>query len=340
MVSRIRTYGPVLLVTAMVSAMALWSDAWPVVRHLGSLATALVLGLLIRAWRPPPESWREGIGFVAKRLLRVGIILLGVRLNLMLVLEAGLPILGISLSVIIVGLTGISWLGRRLDVDPVLATLIAVDSSICGGSAVVAAAPVLRAKQHDVALVVPLCSLLGTTVMLGYTVWQHLHPLTNAHYGMLVGSTLHEVAQVVAAVTPFEQTVEVGMVAKLTRVVFLAPVIWVLGWIWARRHARNNPGATDNHAVPKPWFVLGFLLVSVANTLLLNLLPAMHARLAWLDGAIIQVAVFLMGMAMAAMGLQTDFVHLRENGLRALATAVLGWMGLASLVMLEIWMFA
>lgn len=340
MFSPMRSHGPVLLITATVAAVALSSAAWPVVEHLGPLATALLLGLLIRIGRTPPERWQDGIGVVAKRLLRAGIVLLGVRLNLLLVLEAGLPILGISLSVIVVGLIGISWLGRRLGVDPMLAMLIAVGSSICGGSAVVAAAPVLRAKQHDVALVVPMCSLLGTIVMLGYTVWQHLHPLSNLHYGMLVGSTLHEVAQVVAAVTPFEQTVEIGMVAKLTRVVFLAPVLGVLGWVWTRRHARNSAGETDTPAVPKPWFVLGFLAVSVANTLLLQFFPAMHGQIARVDGVIIQVAVFLMAMAMVAMGWQTDFAHLRANGLRALATAVLGWMGIASLVMLEIWMFA
>lgn len=326
--------------TAVAAALAVSSDAWPVVHHLGPLATALLLGLAFRAVRPPPESWAPGIGFAAKRLLRAGIVLLGVRLNLALVIDAGPHILLLDLSVITVGLVFVSWLGRRWGLDPVPAMLIAVDSSICGASAVVAAAPVVRARQHDVALVIPMCSLFGTALMLGFTLLQHLHPLTNAHYGMMVGATLHEVAQVVAAVAPFPDTVEIGMVTKLTRAVFLVPVIAILSWLWARRHARATAGEVKPTQLPKPWFVLGFLLVGIANTLALHHWPEARAHITGLDHGVIGVAVFMMAMAMTAMGLQTDFAHLRENGPRAFLTAIVGWTVLAVLAAGEIWLLS
>lgn len=330
-----------LTVVGTLTVLAVGLEQLPGLDHLGSLALALLLGLAWRAWLPVPDGWQQGLSFAAKRLLRIGIILLGVRLNIALIAEAGLKIVMIDFSVITVGLIGISWLGRRFGLDPLLAMLIAVDSSICGGSAVAAAAPVIRAREHEVALVIPLCSLIGTAVMLGYTLMQHSVELSSEHYGMLVGSSLHEVAQVVAAVTPFPDAVEIGTVTKLTRVIFLVPVIGILGWIFARKRARE--GAADQQVVqkvPKPWFVLGFLLVGVANTLGWRYLPEYRAQLSHLDENILKAATFLMGMAMAAMGLQTDFVHLRENGGKALRTAVLGWMMIASVSAFEIWMLS
>jgi len=339
------------LVGAIVGG-ALFLESLPVVRHVGALALALLLGLGLRGvWRVP-VAWSVGISWLAKALLRFGIVLLGVRLDLLLVWEAGLSILAISASVVVCGLLGISWIGRRLGLDPVLAMLIAVDSSICGGSAVAAAAPVVGARERDVALVVPLCSLLGTVLMLGYAFMQQFWPVSELRYGMMVGATLHEVAQVVAAVTPFAGTVEAGMVAKLSRVALLVPAVSVLGWLWTQNGARAQAGETAltrrpglrprRRAKNRPpsGFVLGFFAVSLANTVLLHGWPEARAAVEAVDGVVLHAAVFLMAMAMAAMGLGTDFSHLRENGLRALACAVLGWVGIAALVALEIWAFA
>jgi len=405
-----RTAGPFLWPLGLIGGLAggaLALEGLPVLRHVGALALALLLGLGLRwVWRVPP-TWGTGVSWAAKAFLRFGIVLLGVRLDLLLVWGAGGAILAISISVVLCGLIGISWLGRRLGLDPVLAMLIAVDSSICGGSAVAAAAPALGARERDVALVVPLCSLLGTGLMLGYTFAQQLWPVSELHYGVMVGATLQEVAQVVAAVTPFAGTVEAGMVAKLSRVALLVPAVSVLGWLWSRRGggvarptvwrrtrgrepgravSENSPdGVTTNpsahlavhgevkrghrHMEPRdplacggeaptagsefftreprpagkpqrPYFVVGFFAVSLANTILLHGWPEARGWVEAVDGVVLLAAVFTMAMAMAAMGLGTDFSHLRENGLRALACAVLGWAGLAALVALEIWAFA
>jgi len=310
----------------------------PGVSYLGGLALALLLGLGWKAFRGVPESWSAGLGFASKRLLRWGIILLGVRLNLALILDAGLKILVIDLTVVIVGLCGISWLGRKFGLDPIMAMLIAVGSSICGGSAVAATAPVMGAREHEVALVIPLCSLVGTVVMIGYTVLQHAVGFSPEVYGLLVGSTLHEVAHVVAAVTPFPEAVDLGTVTKLTRVLLLVPVIVVLGWIYARN--RKQGAASEDQIekpVPKPWFVLGFIIVGAVNTLAWHYLPEQRSAIIRADQGILKGAAFLMAMAMVAMGLQTDFARLRGNGLRALGTAVFGWMLIASFAIAEIW---
>ncbi|KXU34054.1 hypothetical protein AXK11_08960 [Cephaloticoccus primus] len=347
MISRIRRFVPALVLVALIASLALWGESLPLLRHVGALALALLLGLGLRVLWRVPEAYVAGVSWAARALLRWGIVLLGVRLDLMLVWEAGVAILAISASVVLCGLIGISWLGRRLGLGPVLAMLIAVDSSICGGSAVAAAAPVVGARERDVALVVPMCSLLGTVLMLGYTVVQQWWPLSELRYGVLVGASLHEVAQVVAAVTPFAGAVEPGMVAKLSRVALLVPAVAVLGWVWGRASGGKSrePNAAPARkvssapAAPRPWFVLGFFAVSLANTVFLHAWPEARGLVEQVDGLLLHSAVFLMAMAMAAMGLGTDFAHLRENGLRAFACALLGWLGIAGLVAAELAVF-
>jgi len=129
-------------------------------------------------------------------------------------------------------------------------------------------------------------------------------------------------------------------------VALLAPAVSVLGWVWGRRRARAENAAVGGEArgpakAKSPsGFVLGFFAVSVANTVVLHAWSEARAQVEAVDGVVLHAAVFLMAMAMAAMGLGTDFSHLRENGLRALACAVLGWAGLAVLVACEIYLLA
>lgn len=215
-----------------------------------------------------------------------------------------------------------------------LACLIAVDSSICSGSAAAAAAPVLRAKDEDVALVIPLCSLIGKTAMLGFTFMQHHWAVSPQLYGMIAGATLQEVAQVMAAVGPFPDAAEIGTIIKLTRVVLLIPALVVLGRIFARQW-RRKAGQAGEVSPPvnlsKPWFVVGFLLVGIGNSTALHFSPGQAGAIAIGDRAFLTTANFLMAMAMAGMGLQMDFARLRANGVRAVGTALLGWLVLASL---------
>ena len=328
--------------TLLLALIALAAADLPVIEHIGPLAAALLLGLLCRAFFRAPPTAKAGLEFSARNLLRLGIVLLGVRLNFDLVLHAGLSILLLDLGVIAGGLTLITALGLRFGLTGTLACLIAVDTSICGASAVAAAAPAIGAREDEPSLVIPLCSLIGTAAMLGMSFAQsflHLHPQT---YGMLVGSTLHEVAQVMAAVVIEPNSIEIGTVTKLTRVVLLVPVIFLLS-AWARRRARTAMTETKNTdaetpTFAKPWFVLGFLAVGLANTIALRVLPDAHLALLSYDRAVLSMATFLMAMAMAGMGLQIDFARLRSEGPRAVLVAVIGWGVLFSLAATELWL--
>lgn len=325
--------------TVLLAVLALAAADLPVIEHVGPLATALLLGLICRAFFRVPATAQTGLDFSARKLLRLGIILLGVRLNFSLVLHAGLQILALDLLVIAAGLSLITWLGVRFKLPGTLACLIAVDTSICGASAVAAATPVIGAGEGEISLVIPLCSLIGTGAMLVLSYAQsflHLHPHT---YGMLVGSTLHEVAQVMAAVVVEPNSIDIGTVTKLVRVVLLVPVIFLLG-SWARRRARrdfpkNIEGPTKPFA--KPWFVLGFLVIGLLNTLALRVFPDAHLAMLSYDRAVLAIATFLMAVAMAGMGLQVDFGRLRSDAPRAAGVAILGWALMFALAAAELW---
>lgn len=295
----------------------------PFLQHLGSLTLALLLGLVWRAFLHVPDKQHLGIGFSAKTLLRAGIILLGVRLDFQLIAQAGLKIFALALGVIVVGLVVFNLLGKWFGLKGNLAMLIAVDSSICGASAVAAAAPVMEASDDETALVIPLGSLLGSVAMLGFTLmeqWVHLSPRL---YGILTGATLHEIAQVMAASAAVPGALEAGTVTKLTRVVLLVPVVFLLG-LWRQRRAAN--GRTNRVSPAKPWFVLGFLAVGVACSLIHYCAPGSEKFMAGLKSQTVTVAVFLMGMAMAGVGLQVNFSQFRANGIKSLAVALLGWL--------------
>jgi uncharacterized integral membrane protein (TIGR00698 family) len=308
-----------LTVLLAVCGMILGSLPW--LARLGPLSTALLLGLLWRCLMHVPADHHPGIGFSARHLLRLGIVLLGVRLDFALIAHSGYKIIVLDLAVIVFGLVFITWLGKRAGLQGQLPLLLAVGSSICGASAVAATAPVIRAKDSDIALAIPLCSVFGTVAALGLTFGQgflHLAPNT---YGILAGSTLHEVAQVVAASSAVPGALPSGTLVKLLRVVLLVPVVLMLGQFFQEK---------DRHAPPvqKPWFVGGFFLVGVINTALIHALPGFHDLWARLDLQMLTIANFLMAMAMAGLGLQVDVASLRTQGIAAIKVATIGWAAL------------
>jgi uncharacterized integral membrane protein (TIGR00698 family) len=307
--------------TVLLAIFGLVLGSLPGLVRLGPLSVALLLGLAWRAFMHVPEHHHEGISFSAKRLLRWGIILLGVRLDFALIAQSGWKIVILDLIVIGFGVFFITWLGKRAGLAGQLPLLLAVGSSICGASAVAAAAPVIRARDNEIALAIPMCGILGTIAALGMTFAQNYLHLSPNTYGILAGSTLHEVAQVMAASAAVPGALQSGTIVKLLRVVLLVPVIFFLGQMLKSKDAQAAP-------VQKPWFVGGFLLVGIVNTALIYGLPQFHAVWAQTDQQMLTVANFLMTMAMAGLGLQVDISTLRTQGVAAIKVAVAGWIAL------------
>jgi uncharacterized integral membrane protein (TIGR00698 family) len=304
--------------TVLLAVLGLVLGGLPGLVRVGPLSVALLLGLFWRLIMHVPEHHHIGIGFSAKQLLRAGIVLLGVRLNFELIARSGYKILFLDVIVIAFGVAFITWLGKRAGLQGQLPLLLAVGSSICGASAVAATAPVIRARDSDIALAIPLCSVFGTIAALGLTFAQTFLQLKPATYGILTGSTLHEVAQVVAAASAVPGALQTGTMVKLLRVLLLVPVVLGLAQLFKRKDAKAAP-------MQKPWFVGGFFLMGLVNSALLFALPQFHMLWVELDQQVLTVANFLMAMAMAGLGLQVDMATLRTHGLAAIRVAVIGW---------------
>jgi uncharacterized integral membrane protein (TIGR00698 family) len=242
------------------------------------------------------------------------------------VIGVGAPGLAIVVATLASTFFVTQWLGRLLGVDAKLSQLIAAGTSICGASAVIATNTVTEGSDEDVAYAVACVTVFGSIAMLvqpALSASLHLEPRT---FGFWAGASIHEIAQVIAAASQgSREALDLATIVKLSRVMLLAPLVMLLGIAAARAARRSN---ADGEGVPKaaapvPWFVIGFLAMIGFNSF--DLLP--HGERAML----IEVTTFLLSVALAAMGLETDFGKLRAKGLRPLALGAGAWVFIAGL---------
>jgi uncharacterized integral membrane protein (TIGR00698 family) len=304
--SRPTSYIPGVALAALIAAFSLSIKILqlPLLANLSPLMWAVVLGMLVRNTIGRPETARRGLGLCLRAPLRTGIVLLGLQVTLAEILGVGT----FGLLTLVCALAATFWatrtIGRRLGVAPGLATLIAAGTSVCGASAIVAANTVVGEDDEAVAYSLATVTLFGTVAMFLYPVIGALLPLDDAAYGLWIGGSVHEVAQVVAAGFAHGQTSgEAATVAKLARVLMLAPLVLAMGY------AARDPERRSR--APMPWFVFGFLGMAIfAGTGLVSA--------EWRSGANF-LTQGLLALALAAVGLETDLGKLVAQGWRPLA---------------------
>lgn len=306
---------------AAVVAAAAFGVRWlalPGIATISPLLLAIVLGMVLRNTVGTPASAHPGLEACMRAPLRAGIVLLGLQLTFAQVLAVG----GLGLAILVASVAGTYFftvaVGRWLGVDPKQAQLIGIGTSICGASAIIAANTVVRDRDGGVPYALAVVTLYGTVAMFAYPVLMHAFALTPHAYGLWVGASVHEVAQVVAA--GFAGGPEAGAfstIAKLTRVLLLAPAVLLLGWHAARACDAGAP----RERPPTPWFVFGFLaMVGVASA---GLVPAdVRPTVALATQAIL-------AFALAAVGLETDFRRIAARGWRGLLLGALATLFIA-----------
>jgi uncharacterized integral membrane protein (TIGR00698 family) len=283
---------------------------------MGDLTIALLLGLALRSMLKLPKSYVGGVKFSAQQLLRLGIILTGVRLNFALIASSGVNVLILDVVLVALGLLVGPWIATKLGLSKRLALLLCIGQSICGASAVGAIAGLFPGADEDASLAMLACRVVGTAGVLLFTFGAHLLMLPGNFYGLLVGSTLHEIAQVVAAgPAAGAHAADLAMVTKLTRVLLLAPVTLLLSFVLTMRRRQQGQFSFDWKRVPIPWFVFGFLAVGAANSF--GLFPKEITNL------LLQGSVFALVIAIAAMGLMIDLSVIRQRGSRVLGVSML-----------------
>jgi uncharacterized integral membrane protein (TIGR00698 family) len=264
---------------------------------------SIFIGTAFHNFVGTPTWAKPGVLFSLRRILRLAIVLLGLQLTAQQVVAVGAT----GVAVIVITLTATFVLtmrvGRLLGVDAQLAQLIAAGTSICGASAVIAANTMTAAPDEDVAYAIASVTVFGTAAMFGYPLLLEVLQLTPHAYGMWAGSSIHEIAQVVAAAYQAgSQAGDSATIAKLTRVMMLAPVVLALG-LMAR--SRGNEARAR---VPMPWFVLGFIALIGVNSAF-SIPAAIKSPLG-------VATTFGLSVALAALGLETDVRKLRVMGLQ------------------------
>ena len=293
---------------------------WLQSNGISALTLAIVLGMVVgnTIYRRIGAMAGAGVTFSKVNLLRLGIILYGLRLTFQDIGNVGWTGVAIDATVLCSTFGLACFLGTRVfGLDRKTAMLIGAGSSICGAAAVMAAEPVVRGRAEQVMVAVATVVVFGTLAIFLYPVLYHLiaqyhlFDLSPTAYGVYAGSTIHEVAQVVAAGRAIgEQAANTAVIAKMVRVMMLAPFLVILSAVLARGKAGSHDKAAK---LAIPWFAFIFIGVVAFNSL--GLLPAGTVA------TITELDTVLLAMAMAALGLTTHMSAIRRAGIKPLLLA-------------------
>lgn len=322
---------------AILNAQGLTGGSSP----LSGVPVAIVLGLLLRNMLTLPTALMPGLKFCVTTVLRLGIVLVGIRLSAFDVARLGLAGLPVVLAAVAAGLLFVTWFNSRLGLPPRLGTLIAAGTSICGVTAIVSTAPAIDADEREVAYAVANVVAFGLFGMLAYPYLAHALLTDSETIGLFLGTAIHDTSQVIGASLTYRQmysddvVLRVATVTKLTRNLCLAGVIPLLTWMHIRRTAATASSRTGTKwTTLVPTFVIGFVAMAVVRTIGDATLRSGGAAFGVWDSAawtalINHVGDFwasrlLLGTAMAAVGLNTSFSVFKGVGMKPFVVGLSG----------------
>jgi uncharacterized integral membrane protein (TIGR00698 family) len=318
----IADYAPGLVLVAVITASAYGLRHIPFVSQLSPMISAIFVGMLFANVVGINASAAAGISLSGKRLLRLAVALLGLQISFAQLSDIGAR--GVGFAAFGLGATFLFtlWMGRLLGVNRQLVHLLAAGTSVCGASAIAAANAVTGADDEDVAYAVACITLFGTIAMFLFPFVALVAGISDRTYGLWVGLSVHEVAQVVGAGFQGGASAgEVAVVTKLARVMMLAPLIVCLSFFLARPQTQ---AAGKGRKVPLvPFFVIGFLVLAVVNSF--GIMADVVRE------PIVVATPVLLTAAMAALGLGTSVSKLRKHGLPPLLLAGMASMFIAGI---------
>ena len=285
---------------------------------IGGPVFGILLGMIIAFWKRP-HTLDEGIKFTGKQVLQYAIILLGFEMNLFTVLAVGQASLLIILSTLTAAFTTAYFMGKLLKLDHNTTTLIGVGTAICGGSAIAATAPVIKAKDKEVAFSISTIFLFNILAVFIFPALGHFLNLSDTGFGMWAGTAINDTSSVVAAAYSYSQPAgDYATIVKLTRALMIIPITVFLAFFATRI---NKEETSYNVRKIFPWFILWFVVASIICTT--NILP--HYILATLTN----LGKFSITLSMVAIGLNTNIKHLLQNGIRPIFLGLCCWFAVA-----------
>lgn len=298
---------------------------------VGGPVFAILIGMVLALVFPKHrrEPLAAGVTYTSKKILQYAVILLGFGMNLSQILSKGAQSLPIIVATISTSLVIAFVLCRVMNVPGKIATLVGVGSSICGGSAIAATAPVIDADDREIAQAISVIFLFNVIAALVFPTLGGMLGLTNEGFGLFAGTAINDTSSVTAAASawdsmhPGANVLESATVVKLTRTLAIIPITLVLA-CWQMHLARKAGGdAKSTFSLKRafPMFVLFFVLASVVTTVFQ--LPTS------ITAPIKELSKFFIVMAMAAIGFNTDIVELFKKGGKPIALGFCCWIGIA-----------
>lgn len=335
------------LVVCMAIAIPSWflGKLFPII---GGPVIAILAGMLVALFWTPNDTFKPGVTFTSKKILQYAVILLGFGLNLSVILETGKQSLPIIICTIAASLLIAYVLHKVMHIDSNISTLIGVGSSICGGSAVAATAPVIEADDEEVAQAISVIFFFNVIAALIFPVMGRFlgfDTTSGEAFGIFAGTAVNDTSSVTATASTWDsmwnlgsQTLDKAVTVKLTRTLAIIPITLVLALIQAKK--KKTEDKTGNSFSLKsvfPMFILWFIVASIITTVCISL--GVEASV---FSPLKDLSKFFIIMAMAAIGLGTNVVKLIKNGGKPILLGACCWAGVTgvSLVMqhlLHLW---
>ncbi|HFJ4919026.1 TPA: YeiH family protein [Streptococcus pyogenes] len=295
---------------------------------IGAPVFAILLGMLLALFYEHRDKTKEGISFTSKYILQTAVVLLGFGLNLTQVMAVGMQSLPIIVSTIVTALLVAYGLQKWLRLDVNTATLVGVGSSICGGSAIAATAPVIKAKDDEIAKAISVIFLFNMLAALLFPSLGQLLGLSNEGFATFAGTAVNDTSSVTATATAWDalhhsNTLDGATIVKLTRTLAILPITLGLSLYQAKKEHDIVTDEGFSLRKPFPRFILFFLLASLITTLMTS-----FGVSADVFHSLKTFSKFFIVMAMAAIGLNTNLVKLIKTGGQAILLGAICWVAI------------
>ena len=284
----------------------------------GTALPAILIGVLLAAAWKPGATWAPGIRFSSKMLLQIAVVLLGAQLSLGSIAEVGAQTLPILIASLAAAWLGTVVFGRLLRVPRRERTLVGVGTAICGASAIAAISPVIKAKSSEVSYAVATIFTFNVAAIALFPALGHLFGMPAETFAVFAGTAVNDTSSVVATASIYAPAaLGIAVTVKLVRTLAIVPISVFLAAQESRREAAGSPLTPRRVLSFVPWFLYGFLAVAAVNSLIG--LPA------GVTEGLTTASTLLITVAMAAIGLSTDFAAIRTAGWRPLLLGAILW---------------
>ena len=312
------SYLPGLITALIIAAVARWIEGLLPIHMIGASVIAMFIGIVINAIKKPTAVFVPGIKFTSKKVLKFAIILLGASLNISTILEVG----KFSLAVMVFTLLtcfGVGYFtGKWLGLNWKMSNLISAGTGICGGSAIAAIAPTIDAEDIDVAYAMSATFLFDMAMIVLFPIMGRAIGMSAEAFGIWAGTAVNDTSSVVATGYAFsEEAGDFATMVKLTRTLAIIPTVLTFALIQMRLKRKealasgiNEKEIKANFSFTKifPWFILGFLAMSVVASLVAIPVEVVSGTKT--------VSKFLMVCALAAIGVNTSFKDMKKAGIK------------------------